>query len=267
MRTVVLSLVGAIALTASAFAQAEKPALKQTTKFVEAEVSIDPKLRAHAGLYDNLLAEGRRAIAAWQKDADQNAKDDAEYFKSGRKYSYERNYRQESFVGNRYVSMTRVDATYTGGAHPNTDIDTLLWDTQAKKRISIRPFFTDLADNSPAMKALADAVRYAAACEKREKADEAGKPGGADCKPEPDEINSDELKRIAPKLIGGIGPISLARSKTPGKSAGLIVNYSPYAIGSYAEGAYFPFVHWSKFKDFLSAEGRAIFAGDKADDE
>ena len=42
----------------------------------------------------------------------------------------------------------------TRGAHPNTDVDTIIWDQAAKKRISIRPFFTETADNGPTMKAM-----------------------------------------------------------------------------------------------------------------
>ena len=46
------------------------------------------------------------------------------------------------------------DGTYTGGAHPNTRIDTILWDRDARKRISIRPFFIETADNGPTMNAM-----------------------------------------------------------------------------------------------------------------
>ena len=42
----------------------------------------------------------------------------------------------------------------TGGAHPNSDVNTILWDATEKKRISIRPFFTETADNGPTMKAM-----------------------------------------------------------------------------------------------------------------
>jgi hypothetical protein len=45
-----------------------------------------------------------------------------------------------SVVADRYVSIVRDDYLDTHGAHPNTDVDTIIWDEAAKKRISIRPF-------------------------------------------------------------------------------------------------------------------------------
>ena len=39
----------------------------------------------------------------------------------------------------------------THGAHPNSDVNTILWDKSESKRISIRPFFTETADNGATM--------------------------------------------------------------------------------------------------------------------
>jgi hypothetical protein len=46
----------------------------------------------------------------------------------------------------------------THGAHPNSDVNTILWDKAGGKRISIRPFFTETGDNGPTMKAMQKAV-------------------------------------------------------------------------------------------------------------
>ncbi len=54
-------------------------------------------------------------------------------------------------VADRYVSVVRTDYMDTRGAHPNTDVNTILWDQTANKRISIRPFFTETADSGPTM--------------------------------------------------------------------------------------------------------------------
>ena len=39
-------------------------------------------------------------------------------------------------------------------------------------------------------------------------------------------------------------------------------HYSPYDVGSYAEGPYTAFVPWTAIRQFLSAEGASIFGGD-----
>ena len=66
----------------------------------------------------------------------------------------------------RYISVLRDDGTFTGGAHPNSYEDTILWDRDARKRINIRPLFRETADNGPTMTALARLARVAVAAEK-----------------------------------------------------------------------------------------------------
>ena len=63
-----------------------------------------------------------------------------------------------------------------------------------------------------------------------------------------------------PKLLK-IGPVSLAPSTEQGKSSGLTFHYSPYAVGSYAEGGYVAFVPWEMLKPYLTPEGARIFGG------
>jgi hypothetical protein len=71
---------------------------------------------------------------------------------------------------------------------------------------------------------------------------------------------------IKPSLLK-IGPITLAPSTEPGKSAGLTFHYSPYAVGAYAEGPYTVFVPWTAFRSHLSAEGAAIFGGGRPESD
>jgi hypothetical protein len=70
-----------------------------------------------------------------------------------------------SVVG-RYVSIVCSDGTFEGGAHPNQKINTILWDNTAQKRVSIRSFFTETADNGPTMTALAREASLAVAAAK-----------------------------------------------------------------------------------------------------
>jgi hypothetical protein len=152
-------------------------------------------------------------------------------------------------VDGRYVSIVRSDYTNTGGAHPNSDVDTILWDSAANKRISIRPFFTETADNGPTMKAMVMAVLASLTAEKKKR--DAG-----------DTATADWFKGIEPKLLK-IGAVTLAPSTVSGKSSGLTFHYPPYAVGPYAEGEYIAFVPWETLKPFLTPEGVRIFGGSR----
>jgi hypothetical protein len=243
----------------------EKAAIEIKTRAAEITVTIDKELKPFPGLAEDLLAEGQRYVTKSRADADQEYKTNKAWFKD-RRWTYDRNYTFRSLVAARYVSIVRDDGTYGGGAHPNSRADTILWDKTAKKRISIRPFFSEMADNGPTMTALAKLVRNATALEKDERrrgelSDEEKK------KPKPSAeklVAEDEQLReaIQPKLLK-IGPISLAPSTVAGKSSGLTFHFSPYDVDAYAAGPYTIFVSWTDLKPFLSPEGVAIFGGDR----
>jgi len=230
-----------------AFAAEQKPDAAVKTKFIEASVTLDPAIRSNAALAENLLTEGKRWLERNRAEAAKEYKASPELFRDGRAWAFERKYSQASKVADRYISMIRTDYIYTGGAHPNTDINTLLWDDSAKKQISIRPFFKETADNGPTLQLLRSAAIAAVKAEKKQR--------GID-----DIEAGDWYKGIEPTLLK-VGAVSLAPSTIPGKSAGLDFHYPPYAVGSYAEGPYVVFVPWESFKTALSAEGAAIFAG------
>jgi hypothetical protein len=135
----------------------------------------------------------------------------------------ERDYSLQSTVADRYVSILRNEYAFTGGAHPNRGFETFLWDDQAKKPISIRPFFTELKDNGPALTAILKAVIASLVEEKKERGTYF-----------PEDLGWQTY--IEPKLLK-IGPVLLAPSTENGKSSGLEFQYGPYAVGAYAEGS------------------------------
>ena len=232
-----------------------KPDFTINTKAAEITVAVESALKKHPGLAADCLAEGKRWAEKMRQDADKERRESPVMFPEGRRWSLEREYTSRSLVG-RYVSILRADYSFTGGAHPNTYVDTILWDRDARRRISIRPFFKESADNGPTMTALAKLVRAAVAAEK--KAREI---------PLDDDPDKQFAKAIKPQLIG-IGPVSLAPSTLADKSSGLTFHFSPYAVGAYAEGPYTVFVPWTDLRPYLSAEGTALFGGDRpaADD-
>ncbi|EAQ35375.1 hypothetical protein NB311A_17961 [Nitrobacter sp. Nb-311A] len=244
-----LAAVLVLAGIASAIAAEPRPDVAVKTKYIDASVTLDKQIRANAPLADNLLAEGKHWIEKNRADAAKEFKTSPELFGEGRAWTFERSYAQTSNVGGRYVSIVRTDYIYTGGAHPNTLIDTILWDQETKKQISIRPFFKETADNGPTLKALRDAAVAAVKAKKKERGiDDSGA------------INWYES--VEPTLLK-VGAVSLAPSVLAGKSAGLVFHYSPYAVGSYAEGSYTVFVPWEAFRKHLSPQGLEIFGGDR----
>jgi hypothetical protein len=266
-------LAAALLLPASAAAEQKaaepKPALSVTTRAADISVEIDGKLNRFPGLQQNLMAEGRRWVDSMRKEAEKSRQDDPQLFGPGRRWSLERRYDLVSEVG-RYISILRTDDTYEGGAHPNLEMNTLLWDRDAKKRISIRPFFKETADNGPTMQALARLVRTAVGAEKiaRDLADprDPDKPGSTLSAQQYAESDPSIRDGIQPTLLK-LGPVTLAPSTVANKSAGLNFHFSPYAVGAYAEGAYTVLVPWHAFKDRLSSEGLATFAGDLPEGE
>lgn len=247
-----LAAVLGLAGIAPAIAAEPKPDAAVKMKYIDASVTLDKQIRANAPLAENLLAEGKHWIEENRANAAKEFKASPELFRDGRAWTFERSYAQTSNVGGRYVSIVRTDYVYIGGAHPNTLIDTILWDDETRKQISIRPFFKETADNGPTLKTLRDAAIAAVKAEKKQRGIE-------------DSGDIDWYQGILPALLK-VGAISLAPSTVAGKSAGLAFHYSPYAVGPYAEGSYTVFVPWETFKAHLSPQGLAIFGGDRPPD-
>ena len=241
-----------VTLGTPAFAANPKPDLAFRNKAATVTVLIDAALKRDPALAADLLGEGKRWADEQRAEADASRKEVPERFRQ-RGYTYERNYRMRSEIAGRYINIVRIDYGETGGSHPNSDLNTIIWDKQAGKRISIRPFFTDTADGSAALKAMRGQIVAALTAEKKAR--------GAD-------VDPDRFDTIEPKLLK-IGAVTLAPSTEAGKSSGLTFHYPPYAVGPYAEGEYVAFVSWETLKPYLTPEGTKIFGGarPKGDDD
>jgi len=254
-------------LSSQAFAldaAAGKPQISIEKQYVAISVTVDPALQPFATLFADCLAEGKAWANKMNSDSAAEWRDNRQSFR-GMQWSYDRDYTLRSVAG-RYVSVVRSDAWFDGGAHPNQHIHTILWDDAAHKRVSIRPFFTETADNGPTMTALAQLAKLAVASDKLaigiDGYGDEDKPGAA-MTPE-QELHQDNFinEGVKPALLE-IGPVTLAPSTESGKSAGLTFHYSPYAVGPYVEGPYTVFVPWTAFRQYLSPEGLAVFGGER----
>jgi len=230
----------------SALAADPKPDASLKTRAIEAKVFLDERIKADPALAADSLGDGRKWLDKNAADAAAELKQDPQFFKEGG-WTFERKYNVRSIVADRYVSVIRSDYMDTRAAHPNSDVNTILWDKTAHKRISIRPFFVETVDNGPAMTAMLRVVITALKAEKTKR--------GAT-----DTSSAEWSKGLEPKLLK-IGAVALAPSSEAAKSSGLLFYYPPYAVGPYAEGAYTAFVPWESLKPHLSPEGVAIFGG------
>jgi hypothetical protein len=231
-----------------------KPDFVIKNKTVEAAVLLDARIKTDSALAADCLAEGKKWAEKNRAEAEASRKEDPQFFRDGG-WSFERKYDIRSVVGGHYVSIVRSDYMDTHAAHPNSTVDTILWDATAKKRISIRPFFTETTDNGATMKAMQTAIIASLKTEKKKRDVE-------------ETADMDWYKGVEPKLLK-IGAVTLAPSTEANKSSGLTFHYPPYAVGPYAEGEYVAFVPWEKLKPYLTPEGAGIFGGarPKGDDD
>ena len=255
-----IALIGTLACfaAATAFAAEPKPEPKPDAAIknrnIDASVLLDDKIKADPALAADCLAEGKQWMDKNAAEAEASRKQDPMMFRNGA-WTLERKYGVRSIVDGHYVSVVRSDYMDTGGAHPNSDVNTILWDSAARKRISIRPFFAETADNGPTMTAMRKAVIASLNTEKKKRDTS-------------DTATAEWYKSVEPKLLK-IGAVTLAPSTEAGKSSGLTFHYPPYAVGPYAEGEYVAFVPWETLKAYLSPEGVKVFGGarPKGDDD
>lgn len=245
-RRAAIAILSALALTSAALAADPKPDAIIKNRNIEARVLLDDKVKADPALSADCLVEGRKWIEKQAAEAATSRKQDPQFFQNGG-WDFERKYAVRSIVADRYVSIVRSDYMNTNGAHPNSDVNTILWDKTAGKRISIRPFFGETADNGPTMKAMLNGVIASLKVEKKKR--DAG-----------ETATNEWFKDLQPSLLK-IGAVTLAPSTEAGKSSGLTFHYPPYAVGPYAEGEYVAFVPWETLKPYLSPEGARIFGG------
>jgi hypothetical protein len=255
-----------------ALAKDAVPNISINKKYVEISVTIDAAFKPVAGLFANCLAEGKSWAAKMDSAVTSEWHTNPSAFRDGIGWNYDRDYALRSNIGH-YASVVRSDSTFAGGAHPNQEIDTILWDSAGQKRISVRPFFAETADNGQTMTALAKLAGVAVAAKKLANDingyDDNDDTPASKMTPE-QEIQKDQFIRdgIKPALLQ-LGPVTLAPSTESGKSSGLTFHYSPYAVGPYVEGPYTVFVPWTAFQQYLSNDGKALFGGTRphADEE
>ena len=141
-------------------------------------------------------------------------------------------------------SLKRVDFDYSGGAHPNTLTDGLLWDKALKRRIGVADLFGKGADLTILDQALCSAIN---AAKRARVPDSAGVTLGGG--------KTFSCPRAADT------PFVLTAGDTPGKAGGLTFLIGPYQVGPYVEGAYEIAIPASVFRSLLVVAYSSEFGG------
>ncbi len=213
--------------------------------------AIDPKIatfdpaiadqlaRSIAQESSNFAAMGKQAMA--EADA---AKAKGEEFWFPAPYSLDSRYSAAGTAGN-MMSIYATQNMYSGGAHGNYVLTGLTFQKGADTPESIENFVSDME----ALKAL---VVDGIVTEKMARGYEEGQRA----------IAQGETNDALSGDFSWADNFVLNASSQPGKFGGLTVLFSPYAIGSYAEGSYEIVIPAAKLKPILKADRAGLFAGE-----
>jgi hypothetical protein len=245
--------VALIFLIVPARADDVKPVISIKTKYVEIETTIDRALASYPALYAKLLAAAKKEAEENRKEAQDAWKDDPTLFRD-LAWSFTDSYQLRA-AAPPYISVLIDRGEFTGGAHPNTLLDTRLWDVRSNQMVEPESLFRETAPNGPTAIALARLVRDSVIAEKKRR----------DAFVEDPETDM-WLKPLKADL-STLGRPSLTPSTTAGHAAGMTFHFSPYGVGPYAEGSYAAFVPFSALAPYLTDEAKKIFAGERLKSE
>ena len=188
-------------------------------------------------------------MAEYRKDAE-TAKKEAEAEKYDfRQYNLTVNWHME-LDHPRFLSLINYTWSYSGGAHGNTNMETLLWDRKKQVAGSLNDLFADAGAAKRARKAM---LAYAVKDLLRQKAKNLEVP-----------LQGFEDEQVTSGASGGLDLFTLEPSDQAGKIAGVRLWYPPYAVGPYVEGAFESFVPRKVFKKYLRKSVRRQFGGKSA---
>jgi hypothetical protein len=132
-----ITVAACLALSA-AFAAELKPDAAIKNRNVEANLFLEDKIKADPALAADCLAEGKKWIDKNAAETNASRKQDPQMFHDGG-WSFERKYDTRSVVNGHYVSIVRSDYMDTHAAHPNSDVNTILWDAAKRSASAFGP--------------------------------------------------------------------------------------------------------------------------------
>jgi hypothetical protein len=214
------------------FAYASKTAQAVVSLKLPASLAAQPDL--HARLYDEGVKDLKRfadgAASAHAEDTEDTV-------------PYERNVKWTAAdETSKLISLQKETFEFSGGAHPNTTLEAVLWDKALKKALQPGALFKTGVDYSKLDATLCDAITAA----------KKARLGTSFVAAGPDTWQCPKWKDST---------LALAPSTVAGKAGGLTFLFSPYAVGAYVEGPYEITVPQSAFRADLAPGYADEFAG------
>ncbi len=150
--------------------------------------------------------------------------------------------------GEEVISLVRDVSYYTGGAHPNASISTLIWDRSEGRELGLADLF---ASEEAAYRALLEPVRARLVAARSARLGVSGM-SARDLRLDVE----DTVSRDA----GSLERLALSAGEDASQAGGLIVFFPPYEVAPYVEGSYVIAVPAGMFRDDLAAPYREMFA-------
>lgn len=212
----------------------------QATPDATVRLSIAPAIAAWPALHQKLFNDG---VAELKKDLE-TARDDRAHIAGeglpNPAYEHELTWSVVARTA-RLVSLKGTWMSYTGGAHPNSGFNTLVWDTNEAAEIRRSELLLpEGAGDAQVQAVLCDGIAQTRAAKG---------------------VASTDDSSMWPCPKWRDSNFVLTPSTVPGKLGGITFVFDPYAIGSYAEGPYEVTVPYVAIKDVLAPAYAAEFAG------
>jgi len=177
----------------------------------------------------------------------QEAKDEgSEYFRA---HDYETIWSMQGGA-EPLISLQSSAYTDTGGAHPNSFIQGLIYDTGAREQLAPMDIFASAEEAYAVLKPL---LAETLTDEKLERYGEPMDDGG---------VIYAELMETLPPVEEGFTNAVLLPSTEDGKLGGMLFIFPPYAIGPYVEGGYEAVVAQADIHAALKPDYQPLFSGD-----
>jgi hypothetical protein len=191
-----------------------------------------------------------KIFALYKTDADQaksDAKDDKEGNPSFTPYDVDTNWRV-TFENDAVLSLSGETNSSTGGAHPNSGFQTIVWDKKGNRATPVESLFAP-GQSKAALTAIADAAIKSWT---RIYVQRSGQKPGPDA-----DVAKDGIGPQAEKLK----PYVLTYAKGQAKPNGIVLLYGAGQVWPHVLGDFRLSVPASVFADYLAPQWKDIFAG------
>lgn len=216
-----------------------KPIISIEAPVFFGNLRIDDGLRRFPMLYAYIFAEAKEKLVANQRDAELDLAGVApdQYNHSSDDIHYE----LRAAVGP-FVSVEQNETSYTGGAHANAVVTTLLWNLREQRPATLAELFTESADDGPTLRAFYKLAENDLARTLKKIGEPARKP------------------YTGSFASWAIGVPILLPSTVPGKSSGLAYYYQYLNYDSHVRVAFVP---WQALRGMIKSELVPLFAGER----